>query len=141
MKVVGFVGPLADWVTPAALKLSKSNVLKPVGGAGVAGTTFSDIDLLRVCAGEALSETVAVKMEVPVVGGVPLNTPAGVKLSQFGSPVALQRIEAIPPVDARLITKGVLTVSVSDGLVVIVSGAATRMLSCLKTVSPVASVT
>jgi hypothetical protein len=43
--VVGFVGPLADWVTRRPLKLSQSNVLEG-GGGGVAGTAVQTIVLL-----------------------------------------------------------------------------------------------
>jgi len=50
-------------------------VLKPVGGAGVTGTTFNVIALLTLWLGGPLSETVAIKGNVPVVVGVPLSTP------------------------------------------------------------------
>jgi hypothetical protein len=73
--------------------------------------------------------------KVPAAGAVPLNAPADVKLSQIGKFELLQLIGAIPPADVKLIVNGAPTVSASDGLVVIVSGSATRMLNCLEAVS------
>jgi len=56
-------------------------VLKPVGGAGVEGVTLSVNDLLAVCPGEPLSETLAVKGNVPVALAIPLRMPLLSRLS------------------------------------------------------------
>ena len=82
--MVGFGGPLD---TPPALKLSKSNVLEPVGGAGVEGTTFKVVALLTLWLGGPLSETVAVKGNVPVAAGVPLSTPPRLRVSPSSEPL------------------------------------------------------
>ena len=54
------------------------------GGTTVAGTTPIENAIVFCCAGDAESDTVTLKLEVPLAVGVPDSTPALVSVSPAG---------------------------------------------------------
>jgi hypothetical protein len=101
--------------------------------------------LLAVCGVEDESVTVAVKLEVPAVVGVPLRVPLLARESPLGSPLGTVNLYgAVPPVAARVAEYAVPAVPegseavVNDTGVVVVAAVATAMLNTLLTFCGVA---
>ena len=86
--------------------------------------------------------TVTVKLAAVAEGGVPLNTPAALSISQDGRPVADHAYGVAPPLAAKVNEYAVPTVAAGSGdVVVIVTCAATMIESALDAMAPALSVT
>ena len=72
----------------------------------------------------ALSVAVAVKAKLPVTGGVPAKTPAGLRVNQAGRPVADQLYTAVPPVAASVSEKATPVVAEGSAEAVAITSAA-----------------
>ena len=131
VSVAGAIGSLNVAVTAALTATSvalSTGLVELTVGAVLSGAPAGLIVSANALVEEAPPVTSTVKLDVPAVVGVPLKTPAALRVNPAGGvpTVTNQLYGGVPPVAANVWLYAVPTVPAVSGLVVVIAGAAGR---------------